>query len=440
MSVINNVLKDLESRSSQFTPIEIASINQADTRSVKNSTIPVIVILLILSLAAAAYWIYLQQPQPSIAKLPAPVREVVIEPVSQPAVVEIVEEARPNQIIGLQIKETLTQVSLEFLLHEKAVSYLKERGESSFVYHLKNVDSQIVAPLIRDNRWIEKLSINSSGDGIDVAFQTLAGVLVNTDQLQKQGESIWVIKLEKLPDALIVDALPETDAELIIANQNVNESAVIDQDNIEIKAETASEPVKLDIKSSTRELNKSNQFNRAKELIKSRDWKTAETLLLGLVDGPQDVPAREQLLGIYAQPRYANQYTRLARDSNARYPDNSLFKTEYARAQFQNQSYQSSIQLLQSIEEPNSIQLALMAASHQRLDQHEQAVEFYRQSLRLDKQRAKNWIGLGISLEHKAKLKLALQSYLTAAKLGNLNPRLTEFVAKRSKMLKQVIN
>ena len=438
MSVINNVLKDLESRSSQFTPIEIASINQSDIRSGKNSTMPVIVILLILSLAVAAYWIYLQQPRPMIVKLPAPVRAVV-EPVVMPAVVEVVEEAQPNQIIGLQIKETPTQVSLEFLLREKAISYLKERGESSFVYHLRNVDSQIVAPLIRDNRWIEKLAINQHDDGVDVAFQTLAGVLVNTEQLQKQDESIWIIKLEKLPDAVVLDTVPESSVELISTNQSDNKPAALDQGGIEIEAETAPEPVKLDIKSSTKELNESNQFKRAKELIKSRDWKTAETLLLGLVDGPQDIPAREQLLGIYAQPRYAGQYARLARESNARYPDSSLFKTEYARVQFQNQSFRSVIQLLQSIETPNSIQLALIAASHQRLDQHDEAIEYYRQSLKLNKQQVKNWIGLGISLEHSAQLKLALQSYLTAAKLGNLNPRLSEFVAKRSKTLRQVI-
>jgi len=447
MSVINNVLKDLESRSSQFTPIEIASINRSGSQAGKSWVMPVTGFLLVLCLVVGAYWMYLQQTGSGVVKL-ASVPETVVEPVSQPVVVDVIKEVQSNQIIGMQIKETPTQVSLEFSMREKAISYLKERGESSFVYHLKNIDSEIVAPLIRDNRWIEKLAIIQHDEGVDVAFQTVAGVLVNTEQIQKQDESIWVIQLEKLPDAIVVNAVPDSAiepasvtagvsklAEVVVASNSARAEA-----SPEIEEEKPGEPIKLDIKSSSKELNENNQFNRAKELIKSRDWRTAETLLLGLIGGPQDIVAREQLLGIYSQPAYASQYASLARQSISRYPDNNLFKTEYARTQFKRQSYQSAINLLQSIEEPNSIQLALMAASHQRLDEHEKAIEFYQRSLRLDKQQAKNWIGLGISLEHNAQLKLALQSYLTAAKLGSLNPRLTEFVAKRSKTLKQVIN
>ncbi len=450
MSVINDVLRDLESRSSQFTPIEIASISRAGSGTGKSLALPMAVFLFVLCLAVAAYWMYLQQTGSGAVKtasVPEASVEQVIEPViataAQPIVVEVTEQVRSNQIIGLQIKETPTQVGLEFSMHEKAVSYLKERSESSFVYHLKNVDSQIVAPLIRDNRWIEKLTINQRDDGVDVAFQTVAGVLVNTEQMQKQDESIWVIQLEKLPDPVVVNAVPESDLEsgAIKPIETVKiETASLPEIAAEVQAEAVPEAVKLDIKSSSKELNEGNQFNRAKELIKSGDWKIAETLLLGLIDGPQDIVARQQLLGIYAQPRYAGQYAKLARQSSIRYPDNELFKTEYARVQFKSQSYPSAISLLQTIDEPNSIQLALLAASHQRLDEHEKAIEFYQQSLRLDKQQPKNWIGLGISLEHNAQLKLALQSYLTAAKFGNLNPRLTEFVAKRSKTLRQVIN
>ena len=451
MSVINNVLKDLESKSSQFTPIEIASIDRSDNPASNSWAIPVSVIFLALCVVAG-YWLYLQQKPVSVVSIPAAVQEQAVvaapEPAIQLEVSEVINDIPTNQIIGLQIKETPTQVSLEFSMHEKAVSYLKERSEGRFVYHLKNVSSEIVAPLIRDNRWIEKLAIHQHDGGVDVAFKTVDGVLVSTEQLQKQDESIWAIQLEKLPDAEVVNAVPESAVETVTENLSLHQSIEPVEVAIETKPEpklesdieNALEPVKLDIKSSSKELNESNQLKRAKELIQTRDWKTAETLLLGLIDGPQDMLAREQLLGIYAQPKYASQYASLASRSSSRYPDNNLFKTEYARAQFQGQSYASVIHLLNSIAAPNAIQLALLGASHQRLDQHGKAIEFYQRSLRLDKRQAKNWIGLGISLEHNAQLKLALQSYLTAARLGNLNPRLSEFVAKRSKTLKQVLN
>ncbi len=414
MSVINSVLKDLESRASQFTPIEIASVDRAKSGNENSSKWPLtfvlaVTVLCILSIA------YYQVPSQ---------RQVVdtIEPVVAP---------QANQMIGLQIKESTTQLSLEFTMREKGISYLKERSQNSFVFHLKGIESQIEAPVITGNRWIERLSINQQATGVDVTFKTANRVLVNTEQIQKHDETIWAIKLEKLPDPVVVNTLPDPVVETNEPDQVTPAPMVADK---------KIESVKVDIKTSIGELNKSNQLRHAMELIKSRDWQTAEALLLGLIDGPQDIAAREQLLGLYAQPGFAEKYLKLALQSNVRYPRNSLFAVEYARALFQQQAYESVIALLQSQITPDSKQLALVAASYQRLDQHENAVEFYRQSLKLNRQQAKSWIGLGISLEHNAHIEAALKSYQTAAKLGNLNERLIQFIEQRSQVLQRVLN
>jgi tetratricopeptide (TPR) repeat protein len=85
-------------------------------------------------------------------------------------------------------------------------------------------------------------------------------------------------------------------------------------------------------------------------------------------------------------------------------------------------------------------QQALLAASYQRLEEHDSAIRYYQLSLKQDSSNAKNWIGLGISQEHIAALEDALNSYQQAAKRGNLNNRLRAFIAKRSKTLRQVLN
>ncbi len=84
--------------------------------------------------------------------------------------------------------------------------------------------------------------------------------------------------------------------------------------------------------------------------------------------------------------------------------------------------------------------MALLAASYQRLDEHENAIKYYRLALKHDASNAKNWIGLGISLEHIAALEEALNSYQQAAELGTLNNRLEAFVDTRSNSLKRVLN
>ncbi len=415
MSVINSVLKDLESRTSEFTPIEIASVDRSkpDSKSSPKWLLVLALVVIVSSFLSLNY--YQTQPQVQVVK--------PVEPVVPPQV---------NQMVGLQIRESTNQLSLEFAMHEKAVSYLKERRQNSFVYHLKGIKSQIEAPLITDNRWIEQLSINQQAAGVDVTFQTTNRVLVSTQQIQKQDETIWTIKLEKLPDPVVINTLPDPVIETSKPEQITAPSQIAEEKTVV--------PVKVEIKSSANELNKTNQLRQARDFIKSRDWKTAETLLLGLVGGPQDVLAREQLLGLYARPGYRKKYAQLALQSNTRYPQNSLFAIEYARALFQQQAYESVIALLQPQSGSNAKQLALMAASYQRLDQHEKAIEFYRQSLKLNRQQAKNWIGLGLSLEHNTQIEAALKSYQAAIKIGNLNQRLTQFAEQRSQALQRVLN
>jgi len=88
MSVINNVLKNLESRQSHFTPIEINSL-AADSVPARNVK-PLLLIGVVLVLLAAIVWAYLQggifpattlQPVPASASI-APVEpEPVVEPI-----------------------------------------------------------------------------------------------------------------------------------------------------------------------------------------------------------------------------------------------------------------------------------------------------------------------------------------------------------------------
>ena len=123
-----------------------------------------------------------------------------------------------------------------------------------------------------------------------------------------------------------------------------------------------------------------------------------------------------------------------------KYPDDLLFKTEYARSLCQAAAYRSVIELFANENSQNANQQALVAASYQRLDEHESAVRHYQLALEQDAANAKNWIGLGISQEHTAALEAALFSYRQAAKLGNLNNRLQAFVDQKTRTLGQVLN
>ena len=209
MSVINNVLKDLETRESRFTPIEITSVEApaAAGRDLK----PLAIRLSLILLLAAAAWIYLQQQNApvaapvALATVDIPTAPVAatdggqpVEPVSMEAPAEmasiadgvVTDQMIGNQIIGLQIRESEQEMRMEFVLRDRMVAYLKERGENSFVYHLRKIESQIVAPILKDNPWIRTLAITPADQGVDIEFVTAPEILVETRQSLVDGEPV----------------------------------------------------------------------------------------------------------------------------------------------------------------------------------------------------------------------------------------------------------
>ncbi len=459
MSVINNVLKDLESRESQFTPIEIDAIGvkSAPARDLK----PLLLVALLLLLLMAGAWIYLQDQLISSGGSAAPSIASTAPAVAAPPLAEseinqtlVTDRMIGNQIIGLQIRESEDDMRMEFALRDKVVAFLKERGENSFGYHLRDIESQIFAPVISDNRWIRELAITSSNSGVDVNFQTAEDILVETRQSLVNGEPIWVINLRKTAAAVIADSAVEniTAGEpTAIGTQQapemielVSTDAAADEVELESRQASASGApdavVKLDIKSTNPNAKTINQLEYAVELINSRRPAKAQATLQQLLGGSEDYDARQHLLALYNSQNQDGRFRRLARESMTKYPDDMLFKTEYARSLFQSAAYRSVIQLFANENSLDANQQALVAASYQRLDEHESAVRHYQLALEQDVANAKNWIGLGISQEQTAALEGALYSYQQAAKLGNLNNRLQAFVDKKRQTLRQVLN
>ena len=447
MSIINNVLKDLEARPSQFVPIEIASVESAIGGQARPSYSAGIILLLVLLAGGLAYWFFQTYQASALAVSQT---EAIVDTSATPAplAAEPIKPATPlNQIIDLQISESANDMSLEFSLQAKAISYLKERGENSFVYFLKDTSSEIVAPVINDNQWIEQLSINALDEGVEVSFHTAPGVLVETRQKSAEAVHIWAIKLKKPLKPRVAIKAVETPVKAAVEPTSVETALAVPTDsNVDSKIELEAEPVEqaktviLDIRSSTPELTDSEKLQKARGLQKSRRWQQAEAMLMSLIGGPEDLAVRQNLLSLYEYRQQTGKYSTLLQESLVRYPQQSFFRTEFARSLYSAEDYQEVIVYLQDSKNLDALQLALLAASHQRLDQHVKAVEYYQQALGIDRRNAKNWIGLGISQEHTAQLKDALRSYRIAARLGNTNDRLDAFVEKRINQLAKAIN
>ena len=447
MSIINNVLKDLERRSSQFTPIDIASVENLVVQKPKKAFPYATALLMILVLASLAIGLYLSQQVSVKAENQIELAPVTPDPIMQPVPLPDESVLPVNQIVDLQIRESVDDMTLKFSLRGKVVSYLKERTKNSFIYHLKNIESEIVAPNISHNRWIEEFSLTGIDEGMDISFRTATGVLVETRQHLEDGKQIWSIKLKKIISPVHLTTqikLPVKKSTKIPKAENkvIDVVTIKPVPKVEATLEAPSEAkvVKLDIRSSQVKLSSREQLQKARVSIQNRRWNESEKLLRALIDGPEDMAARTLLLSIYQSRQQTGSFSVLVRESIQLYPQQALFITEYARSLFQLKAYTEVIDLLSVQQDANPPQMALLAASHQRLDQHLQAIDYYQQSLNQDSRQVKSWIGLGISQEQSAQFEAALRSYTTAVRLGSLNKGLKAFVDKRINQLAQVAN
>ncbi|NNE63722.1 MAG: hypothetical protein HKN34_06550, partial [Gammaproteobacteria bacterium] len=297
MSIINNVLKDLESRPSRFTPIELAVTEAGvDQRSSMRTLLFILLPGLIVLMMAFLYYQSIYKPglnQAITADTDSASDNVLSTKVSS----QVIAPAQ-NQISGLQIRETASEVSLEFFLREKAVSYLKERSENLFIFHLKNITSEIEAPKINNNRWIANLQMQTRQQGMDVILETAPGVLVNTLQTSNRDGHLWTIRLEKLPEPAAPARLEKVEVTPVIQPVAVV-TAVPTVDAVKVE-EVEKPAVKVEIKTADQSQIASLQLNKAIELMRAGQLQKAEPLLQVLIDGPMELSARRQLLALYA--------------------------------------------------------------------------------------------------------------------------------------------
>ncbi len=473
MSVINSVLKDLENRDNRFTPIELETTGK--TAAPRRDRRPLLVIgLLTAALVLAGWTIVYQQArlQPVAETVKSPPTVIEVAPPADAELAGVVDDDRavqslppPNEIRGLQIRETETGMRMEFVLGERVVAFLRERGENYFSYHLRDIESRVEAPLMRDNPWIVALDVSDRDGGVDISFETTAGVLVETRQARAEDDVLWAINLrqsekpqplaEQVVEPMV--ASRETVAAVVAttpepSNPVISSGAPVTGANPEVVGLIADTPptssadspvaeeVRLDIRSTNPEARSADRLAYAVELMNSRRHAEAETLLLGMLGGNSDIEVREHLLALYAARGQQDRYTRMARESMLAHPQRARFATEFARTLVQAKAWRDAIELLSRRARIDAEQHALLGASYQRLDQHEAAVRHYRLALENNATDARNWVGLAISLEHTAALAEALDAYRRAGRLGQLNERLQTFIATRSKTLQQVLN
>lgn len=154
---------------------------------------------------------------------------------------------------------------------------------------------------------------------------------------------------------------------------------------------------------------------------------------------PQHVRARELLVGLSLKNGRWHEAQQLLEEGMVQSPKHHKFAQLLARVHIDQGADHKALMLLQSAAPlaPNDPDLAtLLATVYQRVGRHADAVATFSRVTELRPGDARAWLGLAISLEAEQKPKLARRAYDRAQQLSGLPPSLAKYAEKRLAVLR----
>ena len=151
--------------------------------------------------------------------------------------------------------------------------------------------------------------------------------------------------------------------------------------------------------------------------------------------------SREMLAGIYIKSGRYVEAAELLREGIRIVPTYSLFAKLYARVLLEQNNPLLAIKVLERSATALDVEPdyhALLAATYQRVKNHEKAIAIYLQLVKVKASVGIWWLGLAISLEKSGKNKEALEAYQRAQKTGSLKAGLVKFTNNRVSALKEI--
>ena len=155
------------------------------------------------------------------------------------------------------------------------------------------------------------------------------------------------------------------------------------------------------------------------------------------------IKAREMLAGIHIKSGHFINAAELLKEGVGVVPDYPLFAQLYARVLLEQKNPQLAIEVLNRGSSSATMSaepdyFALLAATYQRVNNHEKAIDIYLQLVKARPSTGIWWLGLGISLEKLGKNKEALDAYRRAQNTGSLKSGLVKFTNNRVAALKEI--
>ncbi len=444
MSVINNVLKDINNKPSAFTPLGLADVPGGTAQNYNQPLAWIAGFLLLVILAVVIYFsiqpesLSLNKESQLVASVEVPVVAKTID--SQPEEIPLKAD---KEITGLQFNETKDFLELSLQLPLGAQSFLKKSSENRYVFIISNAGKKVIAPDITGNAWLKSITVDETDAGLEIQFYTRDKILVETLYQEKSLFYYWSIRLKKPAIAPKKEKLvkrnkkPEASIKANVSEQkNIAKPEAVEV-QITAKVKQNSFPqkkVKLEINPVVSGVSDAELLRKADISMQQKSWGVAQKQLQELLNSSVDKKVRIKLLSVYQLQQNTRAMKELLAKSLQLYPEDNTLLVADAGQLFSESRFLTLI--LRYKNNLNDLKLInLVAASYQRVNQHENAIKYFQMSLKINSQQPRKWVSLGISQEQISKFENSVQSYKMALRSGSLNRRLQTFIQNRLQQL-----
>ena len=439
MSLINQMLKDLESRNLKDTYDEEKMLGGVQTNEVKSTkSIPTLIIvgLIALLLIAGGAWFLFNSERQSEQITAINSSGEVTTPEQQAALVDssatlIAISAKDNRT-GAELTLSLSSASQGLVLRQ-----LPEKGR----LELKSVSysPELSVPLLA-TQLFPGIHIVSEGDNTVLTIPLAANEsLKMKDASGKQGQLIVLTKTVSQTRPRPVAKKPvEEKPKPPVSVAEKKESAITTDAEPEVDPQSL--PVVKKAVPLSPEQQSLRDYRKAQDELRKGDTATAMLSLrksIGLYPLPQAYVA---LGGLLVNQGNNTEARNLLNQGLKALPDNSEIAYLLARLQFDaglvEQARQSLVSAL-ARGRRNADYLALLAAVSQQLEKYAESTQAYVEALKLKPGQATWWMGLGISLEAQGKKSQAIEAFYKSLSSG-LGDSFQPFVMERINQLEGV--
>jgi len=432
MSLINQMLKDLESRNLKDTYDEEKMLGGVQTNEVKPAkTIPALIIigLIVLLLIAGGAWFLLnsenQPEEPGKAVTSVEVAETEIQKSLDTSIASLIGISAKDNRTGAELTLSLSSASQGLVLRQLPD---KARLELRSVTYTPELSVPLLATQL-----FPGIQIKTEGENTVLTIPLSANeVLKMKDASGKQGQLIVLTRT-------VSQAPPKPVTKKPVREQPKSPASVSEEkESIRTTvAEPEVDPQSLPVVKKAVPLSPEQQslrdYRRAQGELSRGDTGAAIQSLrksVGIYPLPQSYIA---LGGLLVNQGNNTEARNLLNQGLKALPENSEIAYLLARLQFDaglvEQSRQSLVSALAS-GRSNADYLALLAAVSQKLEKYAESTQAYVEALKLNPGQATWWMGLGMSLEAQGKKSQAIEAFYKSLSSG-LVDSLQPFVMER---------